>query len=63
MKNSEKYKTAHTRERAFKEFCNKNKCWENCPVAQKIHKFKQKKVRCSYVWLDLEAEEKRKNAK
>jgi hypothetical protein len=57
MKNSEKYRTAPTRERAFKSFCHKHNCFEGCPVIKKIKKtYKKKVLRCSFVWLDLEAE-------
>lgn len=60
MTNGEKYKTAKTRERAFKEFCNKNNCFDgNCPVIQKILSFKKKSARCSFVWLDLETKKKK----
>jgi hypothetical protein len=34
VKNSEKYKTALTRERAFRNFCSKHSCFNECPVLQ-----------------------------
>lgn len=63
MKNSEKYKTALTRDRAFKKFCSKNSCFGKCPVIQKIRTYRRKNVKCALVWLDLEAEEKKANEK
>lgn len=59
MKNSEKFKTAKARERAFEKFCidvqkNNGYCF-NCPAARNARK--KKIMRCSFAWLDMEAEE------
>ena len=63
MTNGEKYKTAKQRERAFDKFCidihkNNGYCY-NCPAARIARK--KKIMRCSFVWLDMEAKEENKN--
>lgn len=55
MTNSEKFKTAEERDKAFGEFCKKiESCWV-CPLAELGYKKKIRK--CTFSWLDLEANE------
>lgn len=59
MKNSEKYKTYKERGEAFQDFCRGKVVCERCPLYTQARK--QGSTWCSYVWLELEAEEEKED--
>lgn len=50
MTNEEKYKTLKERELAYDEYCKNHRCL-SCVCS------KQTRIKCTFVWLSLEAEE------
>ena len=60
MTNAEKYKIPEERTKAFVKFCHSKDC-RKCPAFAQASA--SEIIKCLCIWLDMEAEEKKENAK